>query len=198
MTNALDAGEAKNLVLQLKQGSEHAFNSLYKLYAKLLYRKVRSIIKDDAKTEEIIQDLFLKIWQKRDSLNPDLSFKSYLYTIAHNLIYDYLRKVACDKRLSANLILNAVNYAMDTENVINARETENVLKAALNQLSPQQRHVFTLCKLEGKSYEEASQILGISIATVNSHIVKSNRYVRDYMHKNLELSLLLILILNQS
>jgi RNA polymerase sigma factor (sigma-70 family) len=193
---ALDSEQLRNLLEQLKQGSEPAFNSLYMEYSKPLYKRVFMVIKDEDKTEEIIQDIFLKIWQTRQTINPDLSFKSLLYTIANNLAYDFLRKIARDKRLIACLLLNATDYYMHTEEVLMVNETERVLQEALNKLSPQQKLVFTLCKLEGKSYEEAGAQLGITTATVNSHIVKSSRYIRGYLVKNLELSIWLLLLCN--
>ncbi|WP_407428085.1 RNA polymerase sigma factor, partial [Arcticibacter sp.] len=123
------------------------------------------------------------------------SFQAFLYTIAQNLVYDYLRKAASDRRMAAHLLLNSINYYMHTEEALSEKETSRVLHVALNRLSPQQRQVFTLCKLEGKSYEEAGQILGITTATVNSHIVKSTRFIRTYLVKNLELSIWILCLL---
>lgn len=196
MMKALDEGYLKNLLVQLKQGSESSFNCLYTFYAKMLYKRVVSIIKDEAKTEELIQDLFLKVWQKRTEIDPDRSFKSFLYTIASNMAYDHLRKVASDKALTNRLLMNATDNYWHIEEALNLKETELKLHEALNRLSPQQKQVFTLCKLEGKSYEEAGRILGITTATVNSHIVKSSRYIRTYMVKNLELSIWVLLCLS--
>lgn len=186
----------KLALLELKQGSQSAFNLIYAFYVKKLYSKVYSIVKDEAKAEELIQDLFLKVWQKREEINVSLSFQAFLYTVAQNLVYDYLRKAASDRRIAAHLLLNSVNYYMHTEEALSEKETSRILHIALNRLSPQQRQVFTLCKLEGKSYEEAAKILGITTATVNSHIVKASRFIRTYLSKNLELSIWILCILN--
>lgn len=194
--NVLEIEESKDLLLKLRQGNEPAFNAVYMMYAKTLYKRIFSIVKDASVTEELLQDLFLKIWQKREAINPELSFKSYLYAIANNLVYDYMRKVACDKRLMASLLINSVDYYLHTEEAYNVKETNLILNEAINNLSPQQKQVFTLCKIEGKSYKEASQIMGITTDTVNSHVVKSSRYIRSYLKKNLELTLSILILLS--
>ncbi|MBE8721238.1 RNA polymerase sigma factor [Sphingobacterium pedocola] len=194
--NVIEIEESKDLLLKLRQGSEPAFNEIYMMYAKTLYQRIFSIVKDSSVTEELLQDLFLKIWQKRDVINPELSFKSFLYTIANNLVYDYMRKVACDKRLVASLMINSVDYYLHTEEAYNVKETNFILTEAINKLSPQQKQVFTLCKIEGKSYKEASQILGITTDTVNSHVVKSSRYIRSYLKENLKLTVAIMIMLS--
>jgi RNA polymerase sigma-70 factor (ECF subfamily) len=183
----------RSLLVSLKQNCEPSFNCIYNYYAKPLYKKVYSIIKDEAKSEEIIQDLFIKVWQKREEIDPDRSFKSFVYTIASNLAYDYLRKVACDKRLTSQLLLNATDCYLHVEEDMNLKEAELKLKEAINNLPYQQKQVFTLCKLEGKSYDETGMILGIATSTVNSHMVKSSRHVKAYLQKHLDLTIALLL-----
>lgn len=191
----MDDDYLKSLLVSLKQSCEPSFNCIYNYYAKPLYKKVNSIIKDEAKSEEIIQDLFIKVWQKREEIDPNRSFKSFLYTIASNLAYDYLRKVACDKRLTSQLLLNATDCYLHIEEDINLKEAELKLKEAIDNLPYQQKQVFTLCKLEGKSYDETSMILGIATSTVNSHMVKSSRHVKAYLQKHLDFTLALLIII---
>jgi len=199
MPNILDMNipadeELRKLLLGLIDGSESAFNALYALYSKPLYRKILQVVKDGAVAEELLQDLFLKLWQKRNTINPDLSFNAYVYTIVNNLVYDYLRKVSHDKRLIARLILDSVDHYLHSEEQLSAKETSKAIQEAISKLTQQQQQVFTLCKIEGKSYEEAGRILGISTATVNSHIVNSKRYIKAYLEKNLELTLTIIIL----
>lgn len=189
MNGQMNDDYLRSLLVSLRQSCEPSFNCIYNYYAKPLYRKVYGIIKDEAKSEEIIQDLFIKVWQKREEIDPDRAFKSFLYTIASNLAYDYLRKIACDKRLTSQLLLNATDCYLHVEEDINLKTAELKLKEAINNLPYQQKQVFTLCKLEGKSYDETSLILGIATSTVNSHMVKSSRLVKAYMEKHLDLTI---------
>ncbi|WP_316837842.1 RNA polymerase sigma-70 factor [Pedobacter nutrimenti] len=190
--DTLSEPQLKALLLQFRQGDEPAFNALYSTYAKVLYRKINSIVKDDDVAEELLQDLFLKIWDKRRLINIDQSFVAFLYTVAQNLVYDYLRKVSRDKRLQASLLINAVDYYMQTEEALIGKETAAIIQQAINKLSESRKKVFILCKIEGKTYQQAADELGISIATVNSHMVKSISFIKEYLYKNPEIGLLLI------
>lgn len=190
----IDDPELSVLLEQLQRGEEHAFNTIYKAYFKPLYRKVFSMIKDEMIADELIQDLFLKVWHKREEINPKSSFQAYLYTVASNLAFDYFRKIAKDKRLTARLLLHATDFYMYSDELLESKERMRLLLKAIDQLSPQRKLVFTCCKLEGKSYEEASQELGISVATVNSHMTQSLRTVREYILKNYDVHMVSLLV----
>ena len=182
------------LLDELRQGKERAFNTLYQRYFKRIYRKVFSMVKNEPVADELVQELFLKIWQKRGEINPEHSFEAFLYTIAQNLVYDYFRKVAKDQRLTARLLLHAADYYLQSDELLETKESRQMLMKAIDQLSPQRKLVFTYCKLEGKSYEEASRELGISVATVNSHMTHSLRTVREYMLKNYNIAMIALLV----
>jgi RNA polymerase sigma-70 factor (family 1) len=190
----IEDAELLILLKQLRQGEERAFNMLYKTYFKPLYRKVFSMIKDEMIADELIQDLFLKIWHKRGEIDPEHSFRSYLYTVANNLVYDYFRRIAKDKRLTARLLVNATDFYRHSDELLESKESRQLLMKAIDQLSPQRKLVFTYCKLEGKSYEETSKEMGISVATVNSHMTHSLRTVREYMLKNYDMAMVSVLV----
>lgn len=200
MKNFIEEEELRHLLLQLKQGYEPAFNKLYLVYSKSLYKKIDALVKDESVSDELLQDLFLKIWEKRADIKPDQPFRAFLYTVANNLVFDYFRKVSKDKRLHARLLINAVDYYMQTEEAIIGKETSGIIEEAIAKLSEQRRKVFVLCKIEGKSYQEAAAILGITVATVNSHMVNSVRFIKAYLHKNQEIGIAILIasILNHS
>jgi RNA polymerase sigma-70 factor (ECF subfamily) len=150
------------------------------------------MIKDEMIADELIQDLFLKIWQKREEIDPEQSFKAYLFTIAHNLVYDYFRKIAKDKRIVARLMINATDFYLHPDVMLKSKESHQLLMKAIDQLSPQRKLVFTRCKLEGKSYEETSLEMGISVATVNSHMTHSLRTIREFMLKNYDMAMIVV------
>jgi len=181
------------LIQQLQQGSEHAFTMLYDKYSKQLYRNIVRLVKDEDTARELLQDLFLKIWENRWNINPDKSFKSYLYKIAENLIYAHFGKIAKDNRLIAKLVSSYVDFDTNAEDAIIRQENHDLLKKAITSLSPQRKQVFTLCKLEGRSYEEVSNELGISTSTIRDHIVKANKAVKQYFLLNQDVAVLFII-----
>lgn len=191
------AAESTNTTLllqQLQQGSVHAFTAIYDLFSKPLYRNILRMVKDDAIAEELLQDLFLKLWLKRYDLDTEKPLKPYLYKIGASLVYKHFRKEAQDHRLINQLITTTVDHAKDAEQAIIDKEMHSLLGIAIAQLPPQRRQVFTLCKLEGKTYSEVSAALGISNETVKDHIVKANKAIRHFFLRNPNLLLALLAI----
>ncbi|RKR84631.1 RNA polymerase sigma factor (sigma-70 family) [Mucilaginibacter gracilis] len=101
------------LIQQLQKGSEFAFTSIYDFYSHQLYRNLLRLVKDEEIAQELLQDLFLKIWENRHNIKLDTSFKSYLYKIAENLVYGHFRKMAKDKRLIESLVLSSTAFRAD-------------------------------------------------------------------------------------
>ena len=188
----LDDDIQKQLLVKLRQNDEQAFNALYKAYSKPLYLRMLRMTKSAEDTDELLQELFIKLWDNRKSIDAEKSFQSYLYTIAHHLVSNYFRKIASDRNLIKSLLSNAVDYYLNAQELMENKEASALLMQAVDQLTPQRKQVFQLCKLEGKSYEEAAAIMGISIATVNSHMTKSLQSIKEYVLKNQDLVVLIL------
>ena len=131
-----------------------------------------------------MQDVFLKIWNNRHSIDTEKSFRSYLFKIAENKVYDFFRKAARDKKKEHVLFEIASSEYVPVEDIMSSDAKTVLLEKAIESLSPQRQQVFRLCKLEGKSYKEVSEILGISASTISDHIVKATKSIRDYFEKN--------------
>ena len=173
--------QEKEILIRILQGDELAFEKIYRLYSPRLYGKLLRLLKSVPQTEEILQDVFLKIWEYRASIDPEKSFRAFLFKIAENKAYDFFRKAARDKKLEAELIaLSTLNY-MALEEFVADDEKSVLLENAINKLPPQRQQVFRLCKLEGKSYKEVSELLGISLSTISDHIVKATKSIRDHL-----------------
>ncbi|MDB4923996.1 RNA polymerase sigma factor [Mucilaginibacter sp.] len=170
----------KELVESLKNGDKYAFEQLYHNYKVRIYRNLLKMVKSDEIAEELLQDLFVKIWISREKLNPEKSFRSYLFKIAENLVYDFFRKAALNKKLETYLISVSVPTTSPIEQHIYYKEGNYVLAKAIEQLPPKRKQVYILCKIEGRSYEEVSRLLGVSVSTVNEHIVKASSVVKKY------------------
>ncbi|HLT86847.1 MAG TPA: RNA polymerase sigma-70 factor [Sphingobacterium sp.] len=162
------------LVRRLKEGDHDAFEMLYHVYKDRLIGNLLRILKSRALVEEQVQDVFLKVWKGRDKIDVEKPFKAYLFTIAANMAKNVIRSAYYDKQMRATLLPVDQRIYMHVEEQITADENKQVLHNLLEKLPPQRRTVFTLCKLEGKSYKEVSELLNISENTVNDHIRKAN------------------------
>lgn len=178
----------KELLLLFQNGNEAAFTAIYNLYSRQLFHKIFRMVNDEDTAKELLQDLFMKIWEIRQQVDPEKSFKSYLYTIGVNLVYDHFRKAAKGKRLASNLLAMAIDRYTHIEESLISKDNMDLIKNAVDKLSPQRKKVFILCKLEGKSYEEVSKELHISTSTIHDHMVKANYVIRNYLHNHPDLA----------
>jgi len=176
------------LLGKLRDGDKGAFDHFYKLYSLPIYRKLLKLVKVDLLAEELLQDVFVRLWEKRHLIAPEQSFKSYLYLIAQNIVYDFYRKAARDGKLLSEIKAVSVAAYLHTEETILFKETSEMLNNAIDGLPAQQKLVFILCKIEGKSYAEVSRRLGISISTINGHIVKATKHIKKYLHSSHKLT----------
>ncbi|WP_316794678.1 RNA polymerase sigma-70 factor [Pedobacter frigoris] len=174
----------QDILVKLKEGDESAFGKFYAHYSEMIYGRLLRLLKDQDMADEIIQDLFLKIWEKRQQINPSQSLKSYLYTIAENLVYDHFRKVARDRKLQERFRQVTTELYSHTEEDLLNKENKEIIDQAIASLPPQRRKAFVLCKVEGKSYEEAARLMGVSSSTVSNHLVKATSAIRDYIRKS--------------
>ena len=182
----------RELVILLNHGDESAFEKLYHLYSLRILKKLVFILKEEEIAKEVLQDIFLTIWDKRQSINPNQSFRSYIFRIAENKIIDIFRKAARDRKLMDHMVNVSVASSCHTEESVAFKESNTILQTAINKLSPQRKKIFILCRIEGKTYDEVAKIVGISTGTVNDHMVKAMRTIRScFTAANITLILLM-------
>lgn len=174
--------DEKKLVIFLSAGNEEAFEELYHLYSERLICYLIKFVKSESLAAEILQEAFIKIWNNRENLDPDQSFRSYLFRIAENLVYDFFRKAARDKKLAEILAKNSGAYSHIEENIF-TKENNRFLQEAIQSLPPKRRQVFQMIKMEEKSYEEVSLLLNVSTSTINDHIVKATKSVIENLER---------------
>ena len=136
------------------------------------------MLKDEEQAEEFLQDVFMKVWEKREQLNYEISFRAYLFRISENLVRDFFRKVARDQQLIDKLIKASTEFSADLDADYIAKEEKSLFSKAIESLPPKRKEIYTLCKIEGRSYDEVSKLLGISNTTINDHIVKATKSIQ--------------------
>lgn len=176
MKIARDFSESECL-RQLKLGDEQAFDALFRHYSALVYRFSYSYLKSRVEAEEIVQDCFLKIWEKRHELREDLSLKGYLFTTAHHAVLNLLRRSKHQVRFQAHL---AALRPVVATNGAEYSEIEALYQAALEKLPPKRRQIFVLSRQQGLSYAEIAQQLDLSAKTVEAQISQALKFLRLY------------------
>ncbi len=183
----------KLLIKELTEGNNKAFRKLFDYYRNDLYKFSLSMVCSKDYAEEIVQDVFMKVWIKRESLNPEMSFKSYLFTITRNKNIKFLKKAANDRKLREEIFYKKQKFANSIDIYVRESELEFLKQEALDKLSPRRREIFEMARNENKSYEEIAAELGISISTVRNQMSKSLEILRDFILKNKEIGIVLLL-----
>lgn len=168
------------LVKSLSKGNLLAFNTLYKEYSSRLYRFALGYLKSEAEAEELVQEVFTKIWEKRAGLKEELSFKSYLFTIAFNIIRKHFRTKAYlteyfNTRISAD-------SDMQTSQKITYDSLYQYITELVNQLPERRKEIFLKSRFQGYSIKEIAEELNISHKTVENQLTDALRFIRTNLN----------------
>lgn len=186
----LEETSESELVERLRKGDPEAFAVLYRKYKVPLAYRILQLIKDEVFAEELLQELFVAVWEQRAQLDSSRSFKAYLYRIATNKTFNFMRRASKNREILLKIRLSSTELYQHIEERLYEKENEELLTKIIDQLPPQRRKIFSACKIDGKSYKEVAEEFGISPHTVNDHIQKSLLFLRKHL-KN-ESTLLLI------
>jgi RNA polymerase sigma-70 factor (ECF subfamily) len=185
--------EEREWICQTAAGSEDSFSRLFDFYRPNIYTTALRIIGDYTLAEEIVQDTFLKVWLKRETLPEIQNFVSWLYTVAQNYTFSALRKLKRERGHSGLLQMDPV-IGSTTLNIIDEKEHARVLHQAIRRLPDKQRLTYHLMKEKGLRREEVAEILHVSPETVKTNLEMAIKRVRAFCLAHLDLSILFLLI----
>ncbi len=174
----------KQLVSLLKGDDHHAFDQLFHKYGTPLYLFLKSILKNEADSEEAVQDVFYKIWEKRKELDPSLSFKSYLFTIASNTAKKIYRKKLLEEKYKQEIAIELNLNQTIEHGEDDYKEMLGHIDLIIDKLPPSRRQIFILSKKDGLKNPEIAKILNISEQTVKNQLVTAQKFIRSEAIKN--------------
>jgi RNA polymerase sigma-70 factor (family 1) len=185
-----------DLVQRLRNGDQEAYIQLYDAYHLVAYGWVIRFVKIPELAEDIVQEVFMKIWEIRARLKPEQSFPAFIYRIARNKSFRVLKRAASNEKLRMQIVLRSAGMQELPDDHLLWQQYQQLFGDAVDRLPKQRQRVFTLCRIEGKTYEEAAAELGISRNTVKEHMVMAVKDIKEYCfrHGDIGLGLLLILV----
>ena len=190
-----DLPHENQLLARVRMGDQDAYAAIYQHYHCGLYQYILRFVKLPDLAEDLVHDVFLKLWEARQRIDPQRPVGAYLYRISRNHVFKTMTRISADRSLRLRLLMRfSRTPAMPEEERWQTKEYEKLLAMALSTLPPQRRKVFHLCREEGKSYEETATILSISRNAVKKHIVLGMRDIYAYMLRNGDLTLILLLL----
>lgn len=178
------SNEEADLLQKLQQGDTEAYITLYNQYYPSLYTYILHFIHVPELAEDALQEVFIKIWEVRERINPELSFSGYLYRITRNHVFKLIKKISADEALRLQVMQELQQQTVQADTKLLWKQYESLLHEAIAQLPPQRQKVFRLCREESKSYEEVAVELGISRNTVKEHMVLAMKSIRFFFYTN--------------
>lgn len=164
--------DSREMLLQLKGGSYKAFTQVYEVYFDLLYGFVLRLTHSHAQTREIVQETFIRVWINRQGINPELSFKAWLFKVAQHLVTDHLRQQFASP-VFEDYLNHRTNEKLITPSSLDSFDFDlfnRSLSEAKKKLSPRQLYVFEMCKEKGFSPSEVALELQVAEQTVYNYL----------------------------
>ena len=174
----------RELVEKLLKGDLKAFDSLFTVYAQRLYGFANKFLHSGCDAEELVQDVFVKVWENRTKLKIDASFKSYLFTIAYRGILNRMRS----EKYHQAYLREAVFLSQETNDALESVEYASILEQVdllLEQLPEKRRQIFIKSRMEGCSSKQIAEELHISVGTVDNNISAVLKLLRTNLQKEL-------------
>lgn len=168
----------KELIQGLQNGNEIAFESIFRSYYVRLCNYAYSLLEDKDESEEVVQNTFLSVWEKHDSIDISVSLKSYLYRAVHNSCLNRIKHVKV-KSAHRESVSKEQNYNDDASENLISKELEHQIEIAINSLPPKCAMVFRLSRFENLTYPEIAEQMDISVKTVENQMIKALKLMRE-------------------
>ena len=166
---------------------ESLFSEIFREHEHRLYILAYRLTKSDLYAKDIIQEVFLKLWECRENIHTINNIEAWLYRLTENKTIDFLRKTAADTRLKDAIWNKMQEIVNEAEICVAVKEYNQIIQKAISQLPPQRKLVYQLYKEEGLNYKQIADELHISRHTVKNHLFTAVRSVRNFLAKNVKL-----------
>jgi RNA polymerase sigma-70 factor (family 1) len=188
--------EESRLIALLSNDSEYAFQLIYNRQSNRIYQTAVRYLKSPLLAQDVVQDVFLKLWTERKQLKPKLlPIDAWLYTVAKNNILNRIKKIAHDWKAAGNLRFILPQIIDNTDDKIKNAQYTELLRKAIEALPAQQRKIFSLAREEQLTYQQIGEKTGISPLTVKTHMSRALQHIREYFLANGEVLLCVVLFL---
>lgn len=186
---------SKDILIRLKNGDKTAFESVYWTYNSYIFNFISSLLYDKSLAEDLTQNVFLKIWEKHETIDPAQAFDAYLFTIARNLVYK-----DSESRLlfeTAIVVLNRQSFESDTlmEEKIEAESLREYIDSLIEQLPPARKNIFQLSRQKHLSNKEIAEKLSLSEKTVETQLYRALQFLKQRLSSDNLLAILLLLLI---
>lgn len=170
--------DLKFLLLRIADGDEKSFRLVFDHYSSKVFVFAMKLTHNKPMSEEIVQEVFIKLWKNRHKLPQVEFFPSYLSVITRNHTFNVLKSIALREKVNFRFAKRIANVHCETEEFVIHNDYQNILTQIVDELPPQQKTAYSLCHGEGLKYEEAAVRMNISTLTVKTHMQTALRTIK--------------------
>lgn len=174
------------LLISLSQGDEKAFNTIYNKYVKQVYNFCKLYIINNDEIEEVVQDVFVHLWESRYTIRTNDNFKGLLFIITRNLVFNETRKSFNHDFYTVSIIdaidsIQQESNSYDVEQELETKDLSDYIDELISELPPQRQKIFNLSRKDQKSYKEIAEIMNLSERTVEHQISDALKFLRKHL-----------------
>ncbi|UNY98578.1 RNA polymerase sigma-70 factor [Zhouia spongiae] len=193
MTDAFYMNFRENNILinGIKSGNKEAYIFMAERYHHKLCVYANSLVNNPMQAEDIVQNVFINVWIKREKLNPDYSLKTFLYKSVYNEFIDQFRRGQVMSKIEQLFVESLNNVISDQEND-NTEKMIKLVRSAIDELPAKCKNIFELSKKEGLTNIEIAEYLGVSVKLVEKQITKGYKSIKEYVASRSKVVLIII------
>lgn len=177
----MKTSELNKLLKQIKVNDKDAINSIFLAYSKRLYNFAFAYLKTEGDSKDVVQDVFINLWNNRESLREDTNLEAYLFTITRNSVISIFRKKITEKEYLRHLRETAIFQYSENDEQYDYERLSMRIKNLVDQLPEQRKLIFKLSKEKGLSNKAIAEELNISVKTVEDHMTKARRFLKSQL-----------------
>jgi RNA polymerase sigma-70 factor (ECF subfamily) len=170
--------DEKSVLQLLSQGNEDAFTQILDAYQDRVFGIAFRYLKSRENSKEIVQEVFLKVWNRRIAFSEARNLEAFIFTATKNLTINYLEKLSHERSAQYQFTLDQKNFVNNAEQLLVEQQNEELLQKTLQLLPHHQMQVYQLARVEGLTYEEIANRLSITVNTVKYHMKMAHKFLR--------------------
>ena len=182
----------KELLPLIAAGDEQAFSAIVDHYWQKIYTVSLTFVKSTHIAEDVVQEVFLKVWEKRATIENVENFNSWLFILARNTIISMLRKKEPSIIAQGNLFPELPHIQPATDAAVQLKELQEIINRGIESLPEQQQRIYRMSREQELSHEEICHRLGLARSTVKNNLVKTLNFLRDYLRQQTNPQLIIV------
>lgn len=185
----------KELLERIAEGDEDAYKLVFDRYWNKIYQVALSFLKVPDQAQDAVQQVFIKLWEKRNKLPEVENLDAWLFIVARNTIINILERIVSSRKGIQQIKDVVPEDYLTPSSMLEYKQVSEIIQDAVNRLPPQQALVFRLSREQGLTYAEIAERLRIAPATVKSHIIRALNSIREYVYRHTDRTLMVIWLL---